>query len=113
MKNLVMTAVRNMVAASELDVDVDGIESVGKAVKGTFEKVVGIVLPLIFSIVTLIGVVYCIVLGVSFAKQESTEKREEAKKRLTGAVIGFGIAIIGSAVMWALYEANVFDNLFK
>ena len=117
MKNLVMTAVRNLVGAVDPSaaegVNVDGLSNVGKAIEGTLYKVVKIVLPLIFSIITLIGVVYCIMLGVSFAKQESTDKREEAKKRLTGAVIGFGIAIIGSAALWALFGAGVFDGLFN
>lgn len=52
---------------------------------------------LLIPIIILIGVagaVYAIVLGVQFAKAESADKRDEAKKRLINAVIGIVISLI-------------------
>ena len=40
------------------------------------------------------GAIYAIVLGVNLSRAESSDKREEAKKRLINFVIGIGAAII-------------------
>lgn len=40
------------------------------------------------------GMIYAIVIGVQYAKAESSDKREEAKKRLINAVIGVVIMLV-------------------
>ena len=46
-----------------------------------------------------------------FAKE--CETVEEAKKRLVGAIIGFGIGIVGAAVMWILFtNYHILNSLF-
>ena len=40
------------------------------------------------------GTIYAIVLGVNFAKAETTDKREEAKKRMINFIIGFVVTIV-------------------
>ena len=112
MKNLVMNIVRYLGATPSSGAEMEGLKDIGDQIYGTFYNILKIILPIIFGVITLIGVVYCITLGVNYAKQESTDKREEAKKRLVGAVIGFGIAIVGSAALWALFGLGVFDGLF-
>lgn len=39
------------------------------------------------------GTIYAIVLGVQMARADSTEKREEAKKRVINVLIGMAIAV--------------------
>lgn len=48
------------------------------------------------------GTIYSVILGVNMARADSTEKREEAKKRLINAIVGFGIIIVLLAVIYAL-----------
>lgn len=39
------------------------------------------------------GTIYAVVLGVNMARADSTEKREEAKKRLINVIVGLAITI--------------------
>lgn len=48
--------------------------------------------PLII-LVAAAGSIYAIVLGVQMARADSTEKREEAKKRVINVLIGVAIAV--------------------
>ena len=40
------------------------------------------------------GTIYAVVLGVNFARAETSDKREEAKKRLINAIIGIVIIFV-------------------
>ena len=74
------------------------------AAKGTPEWILKVLIPileildtLLIPIIILLGVagmVYAIVLGVQYAKAESADKRDEAKKRLINAVIGVVIMLV-------------------
>lgn len=81
----------------------DGVEAAGDAIIGLVERIMGIAMPIVLAAVLALGVFFCIKLGIAYAKAEKTEDREEAKKRLVGAIIGFGIGIIGAVVMWILF----------
>ena len=52
-----------------------------------------LLLPIIIILGTA-GMIYGIVLGVQFAKAETADKREEAKKRMINAIIGIVIMLI-------------------
>ena len=79
----------------------------------TFKGIMKIVMPIVLSVVLALGVFFCIKLGIAYAKTEKTEDREEAKKRLVGAIIGFGIGIVGAALMWILFTNDgVISALF-
>ena len=43
----------------------------------------------IIAIVGSIGAIYCIFLGVKYAKADTSQERDSAKKSLIGAVVGF------------------------
>ena len=62
-------------------------------------------IPLIIVILAA-GTIYAVILGVNMARADSTEKREEAKKRLINAIVGFGIIIVLLAIIYAL-AANI------
>lgn len=49
--------------------------------------------PLI-AIVGAAGAVYCVFLGVKFAKAEEPQDREKAKTHLKNAIIGFGLIFV-------------------
>ncbi len=51
-----------------------------------------ILYPLLI-IVGAAGTIYAVVIGVNMARADSTEKREEAKKRLINVVVGIAITI--------------------
>jgi Na+-driven multidrug efflux pump len=51
-----------------------------------------ILLPLLI-VVGSAGTIYSVILGVNMARADSTEKREEAKKRLINVVVGIAITI--------------------
>ena len=88
------------------------LKKVGNDLVDSIMSIMKIVLPIVFAIVTVIGVAYAIILGVNYAKAEDNEKREEAKKRLVGAVVGFGIAIVVSALLWILAGTIDWSTLF-
>lgn len=46
------------------------------------------------GLVAAVGMVYCIVLGVKFAKADEAGSREKAKKDLIGAIAGFVIIFV-------------------
>lgn len=50
-------------------------------------------------IVTAVGLLYCIVLGVKFAKAEEPQEHEKAKKHLQNAIVGYVIIFV---LMFAL-----------
>lgn len=91
-----------------------GLANVAATFKDTFKDIMKIVMPIVLSVVLALGVFFCIKLGIAYARTEKTEDREEAKKRLVGAIIGFGIGIAGAAIMWILFTSDtILTALFK
>ena len=67
----------------------------------TFDPVVTPIVDLINSLmgpalalVTAIGSLYCVLLGVKFAKAEEPQEREKAKAHLKNAIIGFVLIFV-------------------
>lgn len=52
-----------------------------------------IMAPLL-AIVGALGTIYCVVLGVKYAKAEEPQEREKAKGALKNAIIGFALIFI-------------------
>ncbi len=90
----------------------DALKNVGKELVETLRTIMSIVMPIVLAAVLALGVFFCIKLGIAYAKTEKTEDREEAKKRLVGAVIGFAIGIVAAAILWILFTSRALDNLF-
>ena len=68
---------------------------------GTFDKIsdpiVGLLNDLmtpLLAIVGAIGALYCVLLGVKYAKAEEPQDREKAKSHLKNAIIGFVIIFV-------------------
>ena len=64
-----------------------------KEIEGTVEDIVKAVLWPAIAIILTIGIVYVIILGVNYAKAETSDKKEEAKKRIINAVVGVVIML--------------------
>ena len=64
----------------------------------------------ILIVVAAAGTIYAIVLGVQMARADSTEKREEAKKRVIGVLIGMAI-IIGLILLLKLFVDLILPQL--
>jgi high-affinity Fe2+/Pb2+ permease len=66
-------------------------------------------IPIIICVLAA-GTIYAVVLGVNMAKAESSDKREEAKKRLINVIIGFAVVILLLVVIYAL-SSHITDIL--
>ena len=56
----------------------------------------------ILIVVAAAGTIYAIVLGVNMARADSTEKREEAKKRVINVLVGM-VIIVGLILLLQLF----------
>ncbi len=68
-----------------------------------------IVVPVIVIVAT-VGLIYAIVLGVNYAKAETTDQKEEAKKRIINVVVGALLMIVLMLLLY-LFIANA-DKIF-
>ncbi len=50
--------------------------------------------PALLGLVAAIGAIWCIVLGVKYAKAEDPQAHEQAKKALINAIIGFVLVFL-------------------
>ena len=69
---------------------IEGANNISVTVIDTISSVLGAIL----GIVGAAGVIWAIVLGINMARADSTEKREEAKKRLISVIVGIVIMIV-------------------
>ena len=63
----------------------------------------------ILIVVAAAGTIYAIVLGVNMARADSTEKREEAKKRVINVLVGM-IIIVAIILLLQLYVNTILHN---
>lgn len=66
-----------------------------------------LLLPILIVVGTA-GSIYAIVLGVNFARAETSDKREEAKKRMVNAIVGI-VAMVFLLILLQLFVANADD----
>lgn len=64
-----------------------------------------ILVPLLIIVATA-GMIYAVVLGVNLARADSSEKQQEAKKRLIYAVVGL-VCILVLILLLNIFVANV------
>ena len=58
--------------------------------------------PVLMGILGLVGVIYCIVLGVQYSRAETADERNIAKSKMTNAIISFVAIIVLVAILYAL-----------
>ena len=72
------------------------LEKITQPIIELLRSIMGVAL----GVVVAVGALYCIVLGVKFAKAEEPQDREKAKSHLQNAVIGFVLIFV---LILALY----------
>ena len=65
----------------------------------------------ILIVVAAAGTIYAIVLGVNMARADSTEKREEAKKRVINVLVGM-IIIVALILLLQLFVNTILPGWF-
>ena len=82
-----------------------GFEWVGKVV----DAIDTVMWPILIVAVAA-GTIYAIVLGVNMARADSTEKREEAKKRVINVLVGM-VIIVALILLLRLFLDPILPNL--
>lgn len=75
-------------------------------------NVIEMILWPLLIVVASAGSIYAVVLGVNMARADSTEKREEGKKRLINVLIGMAV-IIGLILFMQLFINAILPAFFK
>lgn len=75
------------------------------------EAITTVLWPLLI-VVSAAGLIYAVIIGVGMAKADSTEKREEAKKRLFNLLIGMAITI-GLILFFLLFINTILPAFFN
>jgi formate/nitrite transporter FocA (FNT family) len=57
-------------------------------------QLINVIVPVLLGLVGSIGLVYCILLGVKYARSSDPQEHEQAKKALTHAIIGFVLIFV-------------------
>ncbi|MBQ8468344.1 MAG: hypothetical protein IJ542_01145 [Clostridia bacterium] len=78
-----------------------------------FKSVIITVLPIVISVVLLIGMFFGISMGIKFAKAEDADARDKAKGQLINLAIGIGVTAVILLVAYTLISTGVFDGLFS
>ena len=74
-------------------------------------EVLGVVVPVLLSVVGALGAIWVIFLGVKYAKAEEPQEHEKARNNLKNAIIGFVLIFV---LLVALQIAlNVFTRWYK
>ncbi|MBR6337490.1 MAG: hypothetical protein IKR76_07130 [Ruminococcus sp.] len=73
--------------ANNPDADLD---TVTEPIIGLVNQVLNVLIPLVAAV----GGVFCVSLGLKYAKAEEPQEREKAKQHLKSAIIGFSLIFI-------------------
>ena len=84
---------RNWYGNEMTDSKIQEMEAEFGWVRQVVEAVQTILVP-VLAIVAAAGIVWAIVLGVQMARADSTDKREECKKRLIGLIVGIVVLVV-------------------
>ena len=78
----------------------------------TFIGIVNIVLPILMSVLLVLGMFYGIQIGVKYAKAEEDDEKKKAKGQLINVVVGVVIAIVFIAIIEIILNMNFVKELF-
>ena len=74
-------------------------------------EVLGILVPVLLSVVGAVGTIWVIFLGVKYAKAEEPQEHEKARNNLKNAIIGFVLIFV---LLVALQLAlGIFTNWYR
>ena len=79
---------KNMILALAID-EVQATEMLSPVM-----EMIQVFIPVILTLVATVGFIWCIVLGVKFAKSTDPQEHQQAKKALLNAIIGFVLIFV-------------------
>lgn len=112
MKNL-MFRLATFMSEGGLGADSEAANNALSEAYGAFKNVMGTVLPIVISVILLVGMFFGISLGIKFAKAEDTDARDKAKGQLINLAIGVGVAAVILIIANVLVVNDVFSGLFS
>lgn len=77
-----------------------------------FQNIINIILPVLMSVLLVIGMFYGITLGVKYAKAEEDDEKKKAKSSLINVIVGVCIAIVFIAVVQIILNQGFVKDLF-
>lgn len=101
----VFNAISNFLAADEVE------GAVSQAYR-TFIGIVNIVLPILMSVLLVLGMFYGIQIGVKYARAEDDDKKKTARDQLINVIVGVVIAILFIAIIEIILNQNFVARLF-
>lgn len=57
-------------------------------------QLINVIVPVLLGLVGSVGLIYCILLGVKYARSSDPQEHEQAKKALIHAIIGFVLIFV-------------------
>ena len=78
-----------------------------------FVKIVNIVLPVLMSVILVLGMFYGIQLGVKYAKAEEDDDKKKARGQLINVIVGCLIAILFVAIVEIVLNMDFVAKLFE
>ena len=80
-----------------------GIGWVDNVLNPVVELLSTLLQPLLILVATA-GIIYVVILGVNYARAETSDKKDEAKKRIINAVVGLAITIVLLFLLYIVIE---------
>ncbi|MCQ2430351.1 MAG: pilin [Clostridia bacterium] len=105
-KRVFAAAAMMMLLAVVMSVSVSADASINDVVRPIVEFLDSLMTPLLL-IVGSLGALYCVFLGIKFAKAEEPQDREKAKSHLKNAVIGFVLIFVLMLVLKLLMPVMI------
>ena len=84
-----------------------------KAGYKTFIGIVNIVLPVLMTVLLVVGMFYGITIGVKYAKAEEEDDKKKARGQLINVIVGCLIAILFVAIVEIVLNMNFVAKLFR
>ena len=78
-----------------------------------FIGIVNIVLPVLMSILLVLGMFYGITIGVKYAKAEEDDEKKKTRGQLINVIVGVLIAIIFVAVIQIVLNGDYVKSMFN
>ncbi len=70
-----------------------------------------VLVPVLLSVVGAVGMIYCILLGVKYARADEPQEHDKCKKALKNAIIGFVLIFVLLAMLQV--GLSVFENWWE
>lgn len=86
-----------MAASTAMASGTDAAAAAGGSFQNIADQIANLVnqlFPPVMTVVVAVGVLYCVVLGLKFAKAEEPQEHEKAKNHLKNAIIGFVLIFV-------------------